>query len=98
MPGAEPWASLLNSRKSSLVGVVVCVECFTLWNEQADCFCLDCMMRIGVRSRADGNCGWRWLNRMTFLNEVTWLEGTRWDNDILTAPLKETMKCSWVFL
>lgn len=67
MPGAEPWASLLNSRKSFLVGVVVCVECFTPWND----FCLDCVMRIGVRSRADGNCEWRWLNHMTFLSEVT---------------------------
>ena len=50
-------------------------------------FCLDGSMRMGVHG-ADGKCGQRWLNHRTCPGEVTWLEGTGWDNDILLEPLK----------
>lgn len=40
----------------------------------------------------------RGLNQMTSFSRVTWLEGNRRDNDILTVPHKEIMKCSYEFL
>lgn len=69
---------------------------FTLWSSQAQCFSLDYMMGLGA-SRVDGDGG-EGLNHMTSFGGVTWLEGTRRDNDILTVPPKEIMKCSHVFL
>lgn len=54
------------------------------------------MMGLGAR-RVDGDGG-KGFNNMTSFGGVTWLEGNRRDNDILTVPPKEIMKCSHVLL
>lgn len=53
------------------------------------------MMGMGT-SRADGDCGMG-VNHMTSFAGVTWLDKTRWNNDILTVSLKEIMKCCMCF-
>lgn len=54
------------------------------------------MMGLGA-SRVNGDCG-EGLNHMTSFGGVTWLEGNRRGDVILTMPPKETMKCSRVSL